>query len=591
MKDPSDVRGAYYYRRLLGYLRRHRMVVAAAVVAMLLTAVAEWGFAVLIKPIMDKGFVQPDPEFIRRLPWYLGGVLVLRAAAGFVSTYLMAWIGRRVVFDLRSDVFTRMIRLPAQTFDSQPSATLVSKVIYDVDQVATSTTEALTLLVKDLLTALGLLGWLLYLDWKLTLIFLIFAPMIFVAVRISTRRFRRTSLRIQDAVGELARVVKEASQGYRIVKTFGGYDYETENFRRANNRNRQLVMKRETVAAAVVPIVLLSAGLGLTAIISFALQRAGAQGVTAGTFVSYLAAVLMLMSPLKRLAKVNERVQVAIAAAQSLFTFMDQPAENDTGTKESARAAGAIEFRGVNFGYAGVEREVLRGISFRIEPGQTVALVGSSGAGKSTITALLLRLYEPERGTILLDGTDIRELTLASLRANIAIVTQDTILFDDSIRNNIAYGHAGRDAEERVRQAAKAAHVIEFTDQMPLGLDTPIGERGIRLSGGQRQRIAIARALFKDAPILVLDEATSSLDTISERLVHEATEQIKRGRTTLVIAHRLSTIEQADRILVLEDGGIAEAGRHAELMARGGVYARLYRSRSLEAPEPQRVTG
>ncbi len=573
---------ARLYSRLLSYVRPYKAVFSVAVVAMVITALTETSFAALLKPIMDSGFVSPDPDFIAIIPWLLVLVLVARAVSGFVANYSMAWVGRRVVYDLRRAMFNRLIYLPAAYFDDHSSATLVSRLIYDVEQASTATTDALTLLVRDSLTASALLGWMFYLDWKLSLVFLVFAPLVGYTVKRAADRFRSIGERIQVSVGGIAHVAKEAVIGQRVVKTFSGQEYEKSSFDRANNHNRQQAMKKAAVAAALVPVILLVVGVGVALVIHIAVTREGPETLSAGTFVSYLGAVLMLMSPLKRLAKVNEKIQTGVAAASSIFDMVDQAPEPDPGSVVLDHPRGRIEYRNVSFRYGRSDREVLSGLSFVVEPGQTVALVGASGSGKSTIAALLMGFYRPDSGQILVDGVDLTDLSLASLRASIATVTQETILFDDSIRNNIVYGAPQPVSEEQLRRATAAAHIDEFVDPLPAGLDTLIGEQGIRLSGGQRQRISIARALFKDAPILILDEATSSLDAISERLVQDATERLIQDRTTLVIAHRLSTIENADRIHVLDGGIIVETGRHAELVAKNGVYAGLYRSQLQE---------
>ncbi len=589
MTTDSPERGSIrLYRRLLSHLAPYKGVFAVAVIAMVITAVTDASFAALFKPIMDEGFVNPDPAFIKLIPWLLTAVILARALAGFVANYTMSWVGRRVVFDLRQNMFQRLVYLPSKFYDDHSSATLVSKMIYDVEQATTATTDALTLITKDSLTAVALCVWLVYLDWKLTLVFLVFAPLIAFGVSTAARKFRRTSERIQHSMGGIAHVAKEAIVGQHIVKTYGGQAQEIATFQRANNRNRQQAMKNAAVSAAMVPMILIIVGLAIAIVISISVSRSGTEAITAGTFVSYLTAVLMLMAPLKRLAKVNEKVQLGVAAANSVFGLIDELPEYDGGSRVIGRARGSVEYRSVSFRYERAEEQVLTDLSFRIEAGETVAMVGASGSGKSTIAALLLGFYRPDSGAIYLDGIDLKDITLDSLRANIGVVTQDTVLFDDTICNNIVYGHRTHIDEEKLRAVVVAAHVAEFVDRLPKGLDTVVGERGVRLSGGQRQRIAIARALYKDAPILLLDEATSSLDAVSERLIRDATEKLTADRTTLVIAHRLSTIENADRILVVDRGRIVESGRHPELVAQNGLYTRLYRS---QMQDQERMAG
>ncbi len=572
----TDVSGFQLYKRLLRYALPYKWVFLVAVAGMIAAAAAETSFAALLKPIMDGGFVNRDEAFIRWLPWLLIIIFFARGIGEFVDSYCMSWVGRRVIFDLRGQMFDRLIRLPSKFYDHHSSANLVSKLIYDVEQVAQASTSALRIFIRDSLTTIALFSWMCYLSLKLTLVFLVVGPLVGLVVRVASKRFRDASRRIQASMGGIAHVAKEAFQGQRVVKSFGGHQYETKTFKRANSFNRRQAMKKAAVAAASVPLIILVAGAAVAVIIVIATSSVTSDAVTAGTFVSYLGAMLMLMSPIKRLARVNEIIQNGVAASGSVFGLMDEAPERDDGTRELERAKGRIEFRDVVFRYDENTETFLDHISFTIEPGQTVALVGHSGSGKSTIASLLLRFYRPDDGEIALDGIPINELTLAALRTNISIVTQETILFDDSIRRNIAYGSAASIDEARLHDAAQAAHVLEFVEQTNQGLDTVIGEQGIRLSGGQRQRIAIARALYKDAPILIMDEATSALDSESERLVREATQTLIKNRTTLIIAHRLSTIEQADKILVLDAGKIVEQGRHNELIQKGGAYAKLH---------------
>jgi subfamily B ATP-binding cassette protein MsbA len=582
MSTAADQGSLQLYRRLLRHILPYRGVFAAAVIAMAIAAAMDASFAALLKEITDRGLVEPDMDFISLIPWLIGGVIVIRSAAGFVGSYCMTWVGRKVVFDLRELVFDKLVLLPASFYDDNSSASLVAKLIYDVERTATATTDALTLMTKDAFTAVALLTWMTWLDWRLTLVFLVFAPMIAYVVQLAAKRFRKTSERIQDSIGDISHVAKEAIIGERVVKTYGGQDVERKNFMRTNQRNRRQEMKKAVVSAAMAPTITLMVGLPIAIIISMAVGRTGAEALTAGTFTSYLATILLLMSPLKRLARVNEKIQMGVAAANSVYALADEPAEVDTGSRVIDEPRGRVVYEDVSFQYGRSDMPVLKSLSFTLEPGQTVALVGASGSGKSTVTALLLGFYHPTGGRITIDGIDIREIQLGSLRANMAIVSQDIVLFDETIRNNIVYGCPGEISDDRLRSAVEAAHVAEFTDRLPDGLDTWVGERGMRLSGGQRQRIAIARALFKDAPILIFDEATSSLDAVSERLVKDATEQLLRDRTTLVIAHRLSTIESVDHILVLDQGQIVEQGSHRELVEHNGIYTRLYRSQILD---------
>jgi len=568
---------SHAYRRLLRYVWPYRWPFILAAVSMGVTSATETGFAWLMKPLINGGFVKNDLPSIRYVPLFMIGIFVTRGIFGFLANYSMNWIGRMVIFHLRNDMFTRLVHLPSRFYDSNSSGILISKIIYDVEQVMAATTKAVSSVVKDSLSLLGLLGLMLYYSWRLTLIMLLVAPVISFAVNKIGSRFRRSSHMIQQSMGEITHVVQEAIEAQRVVKTFCAQGTEISTFAQVNNRNQQHVMKKAATSALNVPIIELLSAIGIAIAIFAAIQQSAAGRMNAGEFVSYITAMMLMMPALKRLTQVNEVMQTGVAAAGSVFAMMDEAPEPDPGQRKLERARGEVEYRHVSFRYSTSPVPVLQDLSFRIEPGRRLALVGSSGSGKTTAANLLPRFYTAESGDILLDGINIAELQLNNLRHHIALVSQETMLFDDSIRNNIAYGSDTAIDDARILESARAAHVLEFTQRMPEGLDTIVGERGARLSGGQRQRIAIARALYKNAPVLILDEATSALDTESERLVQDAMQKLMQNRTTLVIAHRLSTIENSDLIIVLDAGRVAETGNHRELLARNGIYARLYR--------------
>lgn len=575
------------YRRLLAYAWPYKWVFLVAVAGMIMLSASAAGFTALMKPLMDEGFVQRDVATIKTIPLLIVLLFLARGIGNFLAQYGTAWVGRRVTFDLRTGIFRRMMYLPSRYYESGASGGLISRIIYDVEQIAAGVTQVPYVVIGDGLTLLALAGWLLYLNWKLTLVFAVLLPVTALLMRAMNRRFLRTSVEIQKSMGEISQVVREASDGQRVVKAFGGQAVEIRAFNRASDNNRHQNMRKVAVSAVGMGLLQLAGAIALGLVIYTALLSGE---ITAGSFTSYLVAALWIMGPSRRLARVNETIQTALAAAQSTFAVLDEAPEEETGSVTIGRARGRVEYRHVGFRYPGAEQDVLDDVTFLVEPGQVLALVGQSGSGKSTIVSLLPRFYRAARGTILLDDTDIHDLTLTSLRRQIALVGQENILFDDSIRHNIAYGEEGALDESRLLEAARAAHVLEFAERLPEGLDTRVGERGMLLSGGQRQRIAIARALYKNAPILILDEATSALDTESERLVQAALQKLMLHRTTLVIAHRLSTVEHADKIVVLAQGRVVESGTHRELLARNGVYAGLYRNQFQDNPAAATAT-
>lgn len=565
------------YLRLLGYVRPYWRVFGLSLLAMVLLAVTNPATAALFKYMIAGVFLTRDSSVVTTIIVALLLLSAIAAIANYVSGLSLHWVANRVIMDLRSALFAKLVGLKSSFFDNHNSGSLVSRFTYDVTQIKEASTNVLNVLVRDSLTVLGLLGWMLYIDWQLTAITMLTAPAIAVFLIYIRRRLRRMSTNIQETMGEIHQILGEVISGERMVKLYAGQEYEKARFQQVINSNRRYSMKFSGAAVASSPMVQFITAMALAAIIYVSARKAVAGTMGVDDFVSFFSAILMILGPMKRLVRINEHIQRGLAACESVFFLLDEKGEDDSGSMRRDRLDGAIRLSNLGFHYGAGEEFAIEDLDLDIRAGETVALVGMSGSGKSTLANLLPRFYEGREGVIFIDGIDIRDLTLATLRHNIAMVSQDVVLFNTTIAENIAYGRDDPDREEII-EAARKAHAMEFIDRLPDGLDTVIGDGGSRLSGGQRQRIALARALLKDAPILILDEATSALDAESERAIQDALDEVRHSRTCLIIAHRLSTVENADRIFVLSKGKIVESGRHDELVAADGEYRKLHAS-------------
>ncbi|WP_324056616.1 lipid A ABC transporter ATP-binding protein/permease MsbA [Aeromonas caviae] len=563
------------FKRLLGYVRDRKLGLVGGIIGMLGYAAVDTTFVYSIKPLIDQGLNGNDSSVLKWMPFFVLGIVALRGCAAFLSNYCMAWVGNHVVMRLQQQVFSHLMAMPMSFFDRQNTGNLLSKVTYDAGQVSSAASSTLVSLVREGATVIGLLGLMFWHSWQLSVIFLVVGPLVGILISIISRRFRKISRHIQQAVGDITTSTEQMLKGHKEVLMFGGQEVEDKRFYQVSNRMRQQTMKMVAADAIGSPIVQMVASVALAVFLYVATIDSVKATLTAGTFTVMVTSMMMLLKPLKSLTDVNNQFQRGITACQSLFGLLDSTPEQDTGTRTLERARGEIEFRNVTFTYPTKETPALRNISFKVEAGKSVALVGRSGSGKSTIASLLTRFYDIEEGEILLDGVNIREYRLSELRKQYALVSQHVHLFNDSVANNIAYAAEEKYSRDEIKQAARIAHADDFVSKMPEGYDTVIGENGASLSGGQRQRIAIARALLRDSPVLLLDEATSALDTESERHIQAAIDELCKARTFLVIAHRLSTIEKADEILVIDEGHIVERGNHQTLMDMHGTYAQL----------------
>jgi subfamily B ATP-binding cassette protein MsbA len=577
MMNDNDFSTWQTFRRLWPMITPFRAGLIIAGIASIINAGSDTFMLSLLKPLLDDGFGKTENSILEWMPMAIIGLMVVRGTTSFISSYCISWVSGMVVMHMRRRLFGHMMRMPVSFFDQQSTGTLLSRITYDSEQVASSSSSALVTVVRESASIIALFCMMLYYSWQLSVILILLSPIVSIAICIVSKRFRNINKNMQNTMGQVTTSAEQMLKGHKEVLIFGGQQVETDRFNSVSNRMRQQVMKLVSASSISDPIIQLIASLALAFVLYAASFPSVMETLTAGTITVVFSSMIALMRPLKSLTNVNALFQRGMAACQTLFSILDMEQEKDTGTCQVARAKGDIEFRNVTFYYPGKEIPTLRNINLSISEGKTVALVGRSGSGKSTVANLLARFYDIQEGEILMDGHDLREYTLASLRDQVALVSQNVHLFNDTIANNIAYAHEARYSRKEIEKAAHMAYVMDFIDNMENGLDTVIGENGITLSGGQRQRIAIARALLRDCPILILDEATSALDTESERAIQAALDELQKDRTSLVIAHRLSTIEKADEILVIDEGRIVERGEHVALLDEQGVYAQLYR--------------